>query len=106
MTYIHSIEALADPTRRALIEQLHKEPSSVSDLTKVVSVSQPAVSQHLAVLKQAGLVSVEKVGNKRIYRLAAEGLIAVRNYIDQLWDEALNSYQKAAIDISKGEKND
>lgn len=104
MTYIKSIEALADPTRRALIEQLHIRPSSVSDLTKVVPVSQPAVSQHLAVLKRAGLVSVEKVGNKRIYSLAPEGLLEVRKYIDRLWDEVLGAYQREAIIQSKGEK--
>lgn len=104
MTYMLSFEALADPTRRALIEQLHLSPSSVSELTAVVSVSQPAVSQHLAVLREAGLVSVEKVGNKRIYSLAAEGLIEIRKYIDRLWDDALDAYQREAKNQSKGEK--
>lgn len=104
MTYIDSFKAFADPTRKALIERLQQTPSSVSELTTVVSVSQPAVSQHLAILKQAGLVNVQKDGNKRIYSLAPDGLLEIRNYIDQLWDDALSSYQREAIRMSKGEK--
>ncbi|MEK6222496.1 MAG: metalloregulator ArsR/SmtB family transcription factor [Chloroflexota bacterium] len=106
MTYINTLEALADPNRRALIAHLQFGPCSVSELNQVVAVSQPAVSQHLAVLKKAGLVKVRKAGNRRIYSLAPEGLVALRNYIDNLWDDVLHSFQQAAEKQSKGENHD
>lgn len=103
MTYINSLEALADPTRRALIERLVKGPCSVSELNAVVSVSQPAVSQHLSVLKSAGLVTVKKEGARRIYSLAPDGLVELRRYIENLWDDVLAAFQLAADNQAKGE---
>ena len=103
MTYIHPLEALADPNRRALVERLQKGPCSVNDLTKVVSISQPAVSQHLSVLKSAGLVNVRKEGSRRIYSLAPDGLVELRRYVDNLWDDVLTAFQQAAENQAKGE---
>jgi len=103
MTYIITLEALADPNRRALIERLQKGPCSVSDLTQAVSISQPAVSQHLSVLKAAGLVTVKKEGARRIYSLAPQGLVELRRYIDHLWDDVLAAFQQAAENQSEGE---
>ena len=103
MTYINSLEALADPTRRALIERLVKGSCSVSELNEVVSVSQPAVSQHLSVLKSADLVTVKKEGARRIYSLAPDGLFELRRYIENLWDDVLAAFQLAADNQAKGE---
>ena len=103
MTYIFSLEALADPNRRALVERLQSGPCSVNELTKVVSISQPAVSQHLSVLKTAGLVNVKKEGARRIYSLAPDGLIELRRYIDSLWDDVLTAFQHEAENQAKGE---
>lgn len=103
MAYIFSLEALADPNRRALVERLRTGPCSVSELNKVVAISQPAVSQHLAVLKAAGLVSVKKEGARRIYSLAPEGLIELRRYVEYLWEDVLAAYQQAAENQAKGE---
>ncbi|MDH5506159.1 MAG: metalloregulator ArsR/SmtB family transcription factor [Anaerolineae bacterium] len=104
MTYIHCIEALADPTRRALIERLQQGPCSVGELNQVVAISQPAVSQHLAVLKAANLVTVRKAGAKRIYSLAPEGLVELRRYIENLWDDVLAAFQQAAEIQNKGDQ--
>ena len=103
MTYINSLEALADPTRRALVERLLQGPCSVSELNKAVTVSQPAVSQHLSVLKSAGLVTVRKEGARRIYSLAPDGLIGLRRYVENLWDDVLAAFQSAAENQAKGE---
>ena len=104
MTYANSLEALADPTRRALVDRLLQGPCSVAELTKVVTVSQPAVSQHLAVLKSAGLVKVKKEGARRIYSLAPDGLMELRRYVENLWDDVLTAFQQAAENENKGEK--
>lgn len=96
MTDITPLEALADPTRRKLIERLRQGPASVSQLLAVVQVSQPAVSQHLSILKQAQLVTVEKRGNRRIYRLNPAGLADLRSYVEGLWDIALRAFQQEA----------
>lgn len=106
MTYIHSLEALADPNRRAIVERLQKRPCSVNGLTKVLSISQPAVSQHLSVLKAAGLVKVKKEGARRIYSLAPDGLVELRQYVENIWDDVLIAFQRAAENQSKGDKND
>ena len=104
MTYTNSLEALADATRRALVERLLQGPCSVMDLNKVVPISQPAVSQHLSVLKAAGLVKVKKEGARRIYSLAPDGLIELRRYVDRLWDDVLAAFQHAAENQEQGEQ--
>lgn len=88
--------ALGDPTRRAIFERLAEAPKAVRDLARVVPISQPAVSQHLRVLKDAGLVEDRHVGNQRIYQLNHAGLAAHRAQLDRFWTKALTAYKKAA----------
>jgi len=104
MSNINSFEALADPTRRQLFEHLRSGPRSVNELVDVVSVSQPAVSQHLRVLKEARLVQVQKQGKQRIYSLNPEGLGELRAYIDTFWDNVLEAFQKAADESTSRRK--
>jgi DNA-binding transcriptional ArsR family regulator len=96
MTNINPIEALSDPTRRKLFERLRSGACSVGELVKAVPVSQPAVSQHLRVLKDARLVRVQKQGQQRIYSLDPQGLAELRAYIDSFWDRVLEAFQSAA----------
>lgn len=96
MTYINTLEALSDATRRAIIERIAAGPSTVGEIAEVVPVSQPAVSQHLRVLKEAGLVQVRKEGTKRIYSLAPDGLNELRAYFDRMWGDVLSAFKQAA----------
>ena len=89
--------ALGDPTRLAILEQLAESPLAVVDLARDLPVSRPAVSQHLRVLKNAGLVIDQAVGNRRIYRVDPKGLAALRDQLDQFWGKAMASY-KAAVE--------
>jgi DNA-binding transcriptional ArsR family regulator len=82
-----ALEALGDPTRRAIFERLVVRPRSVRALADVVPVSRPAVSQHLKVLKQFGLVVDRAEGTRRIYRVDPAGVAAMREYLDQMWDD-------------------
>jgi DNA-binding transcriptional ArsR family regulator len=88
--------ALGDPTRRAIFERLAESPKAVGDLARTVLVSQPAVSQHLRVLKDAGLVEDRPVGNQRIYQLNRAGLAAHRAQLDRFWTKALAAYKAVA----------
>jgi len=92
MTYESVLAALADPTRRAILEQLRRGPSPVGELAERLPVSRAAVSQHLRVLKEANLVSESAVGTKRIYRAEAEGLALLRKYLERFWGDVLQSY--------------
>lgn len=94
-TWHRPLEALGDPTRRALFELLCRAPHSVSELADAVPVSRPAVSQHLRVLKDAGLVVDRAAGTRRIYRVAAAGVDGLRAYVENLWDTALAGYASA-----------
>jgi DNA-binding transcriptional ArsR family regulator len=96
MTYAHSLVALADPTRRKIFERLRRGPSAVGRLAEGLPVSRPAVSQHLKVLKEAGLVSEEQDGARRIYRIDPEGLGQLRQWLDRFWDDALDSFKAEA----------
>ena len=89
--------ALGDHTRRAIFERLAARPCAVGELAETLPVSRPAVSQHLKVLKDAGLVSDEPVGNRRIYRINPDGLAALRSDLDRFWRSALADY-KAAVE--------
>jgi DNA-binding transcriptional ArsR family regulator len=91
-----SIAALADPTRRAVFERLREGPRPVGDIAAGLPVSRPAVSQHLRVLKDAGLVTERRDGTRRLYRIDPEGLAAIRDYFDDFWNEALAAFQAAA----------
>ena len=95
VAYGNGIEALADGTRRAVFEQLREGPRSVGDIARGLPVSRPAVSQHLRVLKDAGLVSDERVGTRRLYRIAPDGLAELRAYIDDFWSHALAQFKQA-----------
>ena len=88
--------ALADPTRRAIFERLAERPSAVGELAGDLPVSRPAVSQHLKVLKHAGLVVDRPAGARRIYQLDPEGVDALRAYLDQFWTQALRAFKAAA----------
>jgi DNA-binding transcriptional ArsR family regulator len=93
-TYSDALSALGDPTRRAIFEHLGEEPSAVVDLAALLPVSRPAVSQHLKVLKEAGLVRDEPVGTRRIYSLDPDGIAVLRDYLDRFWNTALHSFKK------------
>lgn len=88
--------ALADPTRRAVLERLREGPRPVGELARDLPVSRPAVSQHLRVLKEAGLVTERREGTRRLYRIDPDGLAALRDYFDDFWNEALAAFKAAA----------
>ena len=89
MANAESMTALGDPTRRAIFERLASGPSSVGAIAAEMPVSRPAVSQHLKVLKDAGLVVDRQAGNRRIYSLDPDGVGALRAYFDRFWTQAL-----------------
>lgn len=91
------MDALGDPTRRAIFDRLRSGPRSVGELARGLPVSRPAVSQHLRVLKTAGLVSERRDGTRRIYGVDADGVAALRAYFDDFWTDALASF-KAAVE--------
>lgn len=91
----NALTALGDPTRRAIFERLADGPRAVGELAGELPVSRPAVSQHLKVLKEAGLVIDRSAGNRRIYQLNPEGVGALRAYLDQFWNRALTAFQAA-----------
>jgi DNA-binding transcriptional ArsR family regulator len=95
MTYQAALNALGDPTRRAIFERLADKPSAVVELANEMPVSRPAVSQHLKVLKDAGLVIDDPAGNRRIYRLDPEGVAALREYLDLFWQRSLAAFKQA-----------
>jgi DNA-binding transcriptional ArsR family regulator len=86
------LDALADATRRRIFESLKNGPRSVGELAEGLPVSRPAVSQHLRVLKEAGLVSDSKDGTRRLYRIEPGGLAGLRDYFDSFWGEALERF--------------
>ena len=95
MTYLDAMTALGDPTRRAIFERLADGPSSVGTLAGDMPVSRPAVSQHLKVLKEAGLVGDRQEGTRRIYSLDPAGVGALRTTFDRFWNQALAAYKEA-----------
>jgi DNA-binding transcriptional ArsR family regulator len=92
-TYEGGFAALGDATRRAIFEQLRDGPRSVGELAGRLPVSRPAVSQHLRVLREAGLVSDRKEGTRRLYRVAPEGVAELRTYLDGYWDQVLAEFK-------------
>jgi DNA-binding transcriptional ArsR family regulator len=95
--------ALGDPTRRGIFERVARHPQSVGELAGVLPVSRPAVSQHLRVLKQAGLVRDRPVGNRRIYEMDSRGIRDLRAYLDHFWNQALAAF-KATVDQQQQEE--
>ena len=102
-TLVDALTALGDPTRREIFERVAERPRAVGELARELPVSRPAVSQHLKVLKQAGLVVDTAAGTRRIYRLDPEGLGAVRAYFDGFWNRALQAFKEAADRPAKEE---
>ena len=94
-------DALGDRTRRSIVLSLAERPQAVGELADGLPVSRPAVSQHLKVLKDAGLVAEQAVGTRRIYRLNAAGVAALRDQLDTFWNRALVSYQHVIDDSNK-----
>jgi DNA-binding transcriptional ArsR family regulator len=90
-----ALTALADPTRRAIFERLADRPCAVGELAKELPVSRPAVSQHLKVLLDAGLVSARSEGSRRIYGIDPDGVGALRAYLDRFWNRALAAFKDA-----------
>jgi DNA-binding transcriptional ArsR family regulator len=88
--------ALADPTRQLLLERLAKRPMPVGKLAAGLSVTRPAVSQHLKVLRDAGLVTVRQQGTRNVYQIDPKGVEAMRTYLDRFWDRALAALKLAA----------
>lgn len=95
------IAALADPTRREVFERLRGGPLAVGEIAAALPVSRPAVSQHLRVLKEAGLVTERKDGTRRLYRVDPTGIAAIRDYFDGFWTDALAAF-KAAAEAEQG----
>ena len=92
MAYQNAFAALADPTRRSVFERLADGALPVGRIAKGLPVSRPAVSQHLKVLKEAGLVTDRAEGTRRVYCIDPKGLGAARRYLDQFWDQALEAF--------------
>lgn len=90
------LSILGDPSRRAIFELLARRPCSVGELAEHLPITRQAVSQHLRVLKDGGLVVATPYGTRRIYRLNPDGVAAIRLYFDRIWDNALTAFQKAA----------
>ncbi|MGH6794727.1 MAG: ArsR/SmtB family transcription factor [Methylocella sp.] len=96
MTYGEALTALAEPSRRRVFERLKSGPLAVGAIARDMPVSRPAVSQHLKVLKEAGLVADRPEGTRRVYYIDPLGLAALRRWLDQFWDEALLAFQAEA----------
>jgi DNA-binding transcriptional ArsR family regulator len=92
MAHGEVLVALADPTRRAVYERLRRREHAVGDLAKAVRVSQPAVSQHLKVLRRARLVRERRDGTRHLFSASPEGLADLRRYVESLWDDVLIAY--------------
>jgi DNA-binding transcriptional ArsR family regulator len=90
------LEALGDPTRRAVLKRLRTGARAVGEIAEGMHVSRPAVSQHLKVLKAAGLVTDRADGTRRLYMVDARGIEALRNWLDGFWDDALTAFTAAA----------
>jgi DNA-binding transcriptional ArsR family regulator len=95
-TYRSALATLGDPTRLAIFESLRDGPLAVGELAATLPVSRPAVSQHLKVLKDAGLVADEAAGSRRLYRVEREGLADLRAFVDGFWDAALANLKQLA----------
>jgi DNA-binding transcriptional ArsR family regulator len=98
------LSTLADPTRRAIFEKLAAAPQAVGKLAEGLPVSRPAVSQHLKVLKDAGLVSETAQGTRRVYRIDPRGIGMMRDWLDRFWQQAMDDFAVYAEQLAKEEK--
>ena len=101
---VDQFAALGDPTRRQIFERVAARPSAVGELAKDLPVSRPAVSQHLKVLKEAGLVQETAIGTRRIYRLDPRGIARMRDWLDEHWSAALDAFKAFADEHAEEEK--
>jgi DNA-binding transcriptional ArsR family regulator len=100
------LSALADPTRRAILESVRGGPRSVSDIASDFEVSRPAVSQHLRVLEDAALLRSHRSGRQNFYSLDLRGLTQLRSYVEGYWEDVLGAFQAAAVrEMRKGRKD-
>ncbi len=99
------LDALGDATRMAIFQKLTDGPMVVNELARIVPVSRPAVSQHLRVLKLAGLVTDSKAGTRRLYRLNPEGVARLRAHFDEMWTKAMSAFQTVVEKEPSGEKH-
>ena len=99
------LDALGDATRMAIFQKLAAGPVSVNEIARMMPVSRPAVSQHLRVLKDAGLVMDSKAGTRRLYQLNPEGVARLRAHFDRMWTHAMSAFQSVAESRPMGEKN-
>ncbi len=104
VTYETAMDALGDGTRRLILERLRSGPRAVGELAAELPVSRPAVSQHLRVLKEAGLVTERRNGTRRLYRVDTDGLAEVRDYLESFWTDVLAAFEAAAE--AEAEKED
>lgn len=95
MTYELTLVALADPTRRQMFERLRRRPHTVGELARLASISQPAASQHLRVLRQARLVGHRQEGTRRFYQATPAGLADLKRYLESMWDDVLSAYARS-----------
>lgn len=100
------LDALGDATRRLIFERLARRPLAVVEIARSLPVSRPAVSQHLKVLKDAGLVADRAEGTRRIYHLDPKGLASLRGYFDRFWTDALDAFKRAVEEACTSEEND
>lgn len=100
MAHHQTLFALADPTRQRILEELRSGGKPVGEIAAAVPVTRPAVSQHLKVLKGAGLVREERIGTRRIYNIEPKGLVELRRYLDRLWSDALAGFHAEASKTS------
>ena len=96
INYDDIFNALGDPTRRKIFEKLSKRPLAVVEIAKKLPVTRPAVSQHLKVLMSAGLITVHQDGTRNLYQIDPKGILALRNYLDRMWDFALHAFKTEA----------
>jgi DNA-binding transcriptional ArsR family regulator len=95
------LDALGDPTRRAILARLIDGPLAVGELARDFPVSRPAISQHLRVLKEAKLVVDRAAGNRRLYQLHPEGFATLREYFEQFWGQALQAFRRKVEEVPK-----
>lgn len=106
-TYLQAgLDALGDSTRMAIFQKLAGGPVAVNELARNLPVSRPAVSQHLRILKDAGLVTDSRAGTRRIYQLNPEGIARLRAHFDQMWTQAMSAFQTSVEQIPNGETHD
>jgi DNA-binding transcriptional ArsR family regulator len=103
MAYGTALAVLADPTRREVFERLRAGPHAVNAIAAGMPVSRPAVSQHLKVLKDAGLVTETAAGTRRIYRIDPRGIGAMRDWLDRFWQQAMDDFARYANELAKEE---